>query len=73
MTDPATSQTMVDRAVAEFGRLDVFYANAGGAMPTPALEIDIAEYKKVIALDTIPSPTAFVDMLGYRARVARSA
>jgi NAD(P)-dependent dehydrogenase (short-subunit alcohol dehydrogenase family) len=35
VTDPVAVQAMVDRAVSEFGRLDVLYANAGGSMPKP--------------------------------------
>jgi NAD(P)-dependent dehydrogenase (short-subunit alcohol dehydrogenase family) len=51
VTDAGAVQAMVDRAVAEFGRLDVMYANAGGAYPTPAHEISNAEYRRIIALN----------------------
>jgi NAD(P)-dependent dehydrogenase (short-subunit alcohol dehydrogenase family) len=51
VTEPETVHAMVDRAVGEFGRLDVMFANAGGALPTPCHEIGIAEYRRIIALN----------------------
>jgi 3-oxoacyl-[acyl-carrier protein] reductase len=51
VTDPDAVKAMVDRAVGEFGRLDVLFANAGGSMPKPTHLTSIAEYHRVIALN----------------------
>ena len=40
VTDPAAAQMLVDRALERFGRLDVMFANAGGAFPTPFEDCD---------------------------------
>ena len=44
-------QRMVDRAVAEHGRLDILFNNAGGALPKPTHESSIEEYRRIIALN----------------------
>jgi NAD(P)-dependent dehydrogenase (short-subunit alcohol dehydrogenase family) len=51
VTDPAAVQAMVDRTVTEFGRLDVLFANAGGAMPKATHLTSNAEYRFIIALN----------------------
>jgi 3-oxoacyl-[acyl-carrier protein] reductase len=51
VTDPDAVQAMVDRAVAEFGRLDVLFANAGGSMPKATHLTSVADYRKIIALN----------------------
>jgi 3-oxoacyl-[acyl-carrier protein] reductase len=51
VTDPAAVKAMVDRAVADYGRLDVLFANAGGSMPKATHLTSIDEYRKVIALN----------------------
>ena len=51
VTDPAQVQAMVDRAVSDFGRLDVLFANAGGAMPKPTHLTSVEEYRRIIALN----------------------
>lgn len=51
VTDPDAVQAMVDRAVKEFGRLDVLYANAGGSMPKPTHLTSNEEYRQIIALN----------------------
>jgi 3-oxoacyl-[acyl-carrier protein] reductase len=51
VTDPGQVQGMVDRAVSEYGRLDVLFANAGGSMPKATHETSIEEYRKVMALN----------------------
>lgn len=44
-------QAMVDRTVAEFGRLDIMFSNAGGAMPMPLHEMDMDDYRRLVALN----------------------
>jgi NAD(P)-dependent dehydrogenase (short-subunit alcohol dehydrogenase family) len=51
VTDPAQVQSMVDRTVEEFGRLDVLYANAGGSMPKATHLTSVEEYRQVVALN----------------------
>jgi 3-oxoacyl-[acyl-carrier protein] reductase len=51
VTNAAAVQAMVDRTVKEFGRLDVFYANAGGARPKPTHETSLDEWRHIIALN----------------------
>jgi 3-oxoacyl-[acyl-carrier protein] reductase len=51
VTDPKQVQAMVDRAVSEFGRLDVLYANAGGSIPKNTHLTSIDEYHQIIALN----------------------
>lgn len=42
---------LVDRAVAEFGRLDIMFNNAGGAHPEVTHEITDEQYRSVVALN----------------------
>ncbi len=51
MTDAPAVAALVDRAVSEFGRLDVVFANAGGALPTPTHEASLQTYHAIIALN----------------------
>jgi NAD(P)-dependent dehydrogenase (short-subunit alcohol dehydrogenase family) len=51
VTDPQQVNAMVALAVATYGRLDVMFNNAGGALPTPMLDIDLAQYRKLMALN----------------------
>ena len=51
VTDPAAARLLVDRALERFGRLDVMYANAGGAFPTPFEQSDVDYYRRTIALN----------------------
>jgi 3-oxoacyl-[acyl-carrier protein] reductase len=51
VTDPAAVEAMVGRAVKEFGRLDVLFANAGGAMPKATHLTSNEEYRQIIALN----------------------
>jgi len=51
VTDAAQMQAAVARAVAEFGRLDVVFANAGGAIPTPTEQQSIEDYRRIMALN----------------------
>ncbi len=45
------TRLLVDRALERFGRLDVMYANAGGAFPTPFEQSDVDYYRRTIALN----------------------
>lgn len=51
VTDAAAVRALIDRAVAERGRLDVLFNNAGGAFPGVTHEMSIAEYERTIALN----------------------
>ena len=51
VTDSAQVDTLVDRAVAEFGHLDIMFNNAGGALPEITHEVTDEQYRKVMALN----------------------
>ncbi|CAB1369894.1 SDR family NAD(P)-dependent oxidoreductase [Denitratisoma oestradiolicum] len=51
VTDPAQVQALVDRAIEEFGCLDVMFNNAGGAFPTPTETQSLDDYRRIIALN----------------------
>lgn len=51
VTDAAQVQAAVTRAAEVFGRLDVVFANAGGAIPTPTDLQDIEDYRRIMALN----------------------
>lgn len=51
VTVPEQVDALVDRARREFGRLDVFWSNAGGAVPEPTESVSVAEYQRLIALN----------------------
>ena len=51
VTEAGSAAAIVDLAVDEFGGLDVFHANAGGAFPTPFEDMDDDHYERVIALN----------------------
>lgn len=48
----AGNQAMVERAVGRWGRLDIFYANAGVPQsPTPVEEVDEATFDRIMAVN----------------------
>lgn len=51
VTDPAAVQALVARVVADHGRLDVLFNNAGGQQPRPTHEIGIEDYHRIVALN----------------------
>jgi NAD(P)-dependent dehydrogenase (short-subunit alcohol dehydrogenase family) len=51
VTDEAAVAGLVDGAVERHGRLDVMVANAGVGRPRPLLEMDLAEWRAVIAVN----------------------
>ncbi|HEY3675179.1 MAG TPA: SDR family NAD(P)-dependent oxidoreductase [Candidatus Tumulicola sp.] len=52
VTDPASVESLVKRAVAEFGALDVAFNNAGGgAPPKPLAEIDPAAFESALRVN----------------------
>jgi len=51
VTDSAAVDGLVDRAVAEFGRLDVMFNNAGGALPEVTHETTDEKYRSVVGLN----------------------
>lgn len=51
VTKPEETDALVAKTVRDFGRLDVFFANAGGAVPEPTESVSLAEYRRLIALN----------------------
>lgn len=51
VTAPTHAATLVTAAHDAFGRLDVFHANAGGALPMPFEEVDASAYEHIRSLN----------------------
>ncbi|MFK7730563.1 MAG: SDR family NAD(P)-dependent oxidoreductase [Pseudomonadales bacterium] len=51
VTHSSTLDEMVAAACELYGRLDVMFNNAGGSFPTPMLDIDESQYRKIMALN----------------------
>ncbi|MFQ5829908.1 MAG: SDR family oxidoreductase [Candidatus Methylomirabilia bacterium] len=52
VSSPADNQAMVERAVAQWGRVDIFYANAGVPQsPTPVEDVDEAAFDRIMAVN----------------------
>ncbi len=52
VTDYARMCAVVEETVARFGKLDVVFANAGIARPTTLASADLADYERVLEVDT---------------------
>lgn len=51
VTDPLELERLVQRAVSEYGRLDVAFNNAGqGHMPTPLAELTLEDFDRTLAV-----------------------
>jgi NAD(P)-dependent dehydrogenase (short-subunit alcohol dehydrogenase family) len=51
VTDSSQVDALVDRAVSEFGCLDIMWNNAGGALPEVTHEVTDEKYRTVVALN----------------------
>ncbi|OJJ59567.1 hypothetical protein ASPSYDRAFT_77967 [Aspergillus sydowii CBS 593.65] len=51
VSDPEAVQTTIANVVSDFGRIDVFIANAGMAISKPILEQTLPEYKKQLSVN----------------------
>lgn len=51
VSDPDKTKSAVEQVVKDFGKLDVFVANAGMAISKPILEQTIDEYKQQLAVN----------------------
>ena len=51
ITQPGEVDKFIDVALAEHGKIDVLFNNAGGSFPTPMEEIDRVEYERIRALN----------------------
>lgn len=51
VTDSSIVDELVKTACEHYGRLDVMFNNAGGAFPTPMLDINESQYRNIMALN----------------------
>lgn len=51
VTKPEEVDELVARTRRDLGRLDVFFNNAGGAVPEPTESVSLVEYRRLIALN----------------------
>lgn len=51
VSDPAKVEQTISRITEDFGRLDVFVANAGMAISKPLLETSVDEYRKQMSVN----------------------
>ncbi len=51
VTDADNLHALVEFACTEYGKLDVMFNNAGGAFPTPMLEVSAEEHRRIMSLN----------------------
>ena len=51
VTKPDEVEALVAKTMQDLGRLDVFFNNAGGAIPEPTESVSLSEYRRLIALN----------------------
>jgi 2-dehydro-3-deoxy-D-gluconate 5-dehydrogenase len=51
LQQPATCRALIDRVVEQYGQIDILVNNAGINVRKPALELDIEEYHRVLAIN----------------------
>jgi meso-butanediol dehydrogenase / (S,S)-butanediol dehydrogenase / diacetyl reductase len=51
VTDADQVQRLIDNTVEQYGRLDILFNNAGGALPQPTHTMSIDTYRKIVALN----------------------
>jgi len=51
VSDPAKVEEAIAQTISDFGKLDVFVANAGMAISKPITETSIEEYRKQMAVN----------------------
>ena len=69
VTDPDSCQAMVDKIVADWGRLDIAFNNAGICINTPAETMTPEEWKKVIDINL--SGVFYTSQAAGRAMIAQ--
>lgn len=53
VTDEKAAEKFVDRIIAEHGKIDILVNNAGIIRRTPALSMEVSEFRKVIDVDLV--------------------
>ena len=51
VTKPDEVEALVAKTTRDLGRLDVFFNNAGGAIPEPTESVSLSEYRRILALN----------------------
>lgn len=59
VSDPKRVEETINRIVRDFGRLDVFVANAGMAISKPLTETSVEEYRRQMEVNSMFSPRFF--------------
>lgn len=59
VSDPKRVEETINRIVRDFGRLDVFVANAGMAISKPLTETSVEEYRRLMEVNSMLFPLFF--------------